>query len=579
MSLVYKVIPDIQRSMYIYYPNAPIRTWYRRCSIMILRNTSSKISAENIMKEYNLWELAEKEELIIAFPNPVKGGWNYSLEADGEDDVKAIIRMQQEVVSPNNETMELDHRGRPTNEFFMRQWHLMNDTRYFIGFDKGASMLYTLIALHPDHIAAAILEGGKLSDQAFEKKVNSPVPAHLFLSQKNGEEYLVNANEAELYDTNQRCRIYQNSTNSLQSVCIHQETHRLTAELLHNIYDTLFKKVRRSDTGEHGDIEPRMDLAKVGFELFLDDKRLGDNNGMAHTWLVKSPESIKNETYLKIPMIIFMHGASDNPAEAADMCKFHELGEKEGFITVYPWSSNKVTWNSDMEDELDDVAYIKALIEYMIKCYPVDSSRVYLSGFSNGAAQAQVFAMLHPEMIAAICHIDSNWPGKRKGISEINHESYKAFTMGMEKKKRYDYRMPVWYTYGTREPCYPIIHGSNQQIQYDFWKLYNNIEVKPTPNQGELNPGGCGVVGEQQEMITPSPKHKHHSYHINRFYSKDNIPRNYYNYVIMHDKGHEVAEMDPILGWNYVKQFRRNSDGSVEYVLESNQDNNLITKT
>lgn len=44
--------------------------------------------------------------------------------------------------------------------------------------------------------------------------------------------------------------------------------------------------------------------------------------------------------------MLFFHGGSDNPEEAAQMSRFHELGEKEGFITVYPWGTDRTQWNS-----------------------------------------------------------------------------------------------------------------------------------------------------------------------------------------------------------------------------------------
>ena len=65
------------------------------------------------------------------------------------------------------------------------------------------------------------------------------------------------------------------------------------------------------------------------------------------------------------------------------------------------------------DNEPDDVAYSAALIKYMVANYPVDPSRIYLSGFSNGSSQAMVTAMVYPELIAAICPIDGNWPGER----------------------------------------------------------------------------------------------------------------------------------------------------------------------
>ena len=49
------------------------------------------------------------------------------------------------------------------------------------------------------------------------------------------------------------------------------------------------------------------------------------------------PDSVKSMPEgTKVPLMLFFHGGSDNPEEAAEMAGFHEIGEREGFITVYP---------------------------------------------------------------------------------------------------------------------------------------------------------------------------------------------------------------------------------------------------
>jgi pimeloyl-ACP methyl ester carboxylesterase len=263
--------------------------------------------------------------------------------------------------------------------------------------------------------------------------------------------------------------------------------------------------------------------------------------------------------------MVFFHGGSDNPAEAAEMSKFHEVGEAEGFITIYPWGSNRCSWNSDMEaDREDDVAFIAALIKYASGEYPVDPGRVYLSGFSNGAAMAQTVALAHPELVAAICPIDSNWPGDRFHESAVDWRDVYPYANGMRVKARRDWRIPVWYTYGSREPAYPVYDGSTQQHQYDFWKLYNNIEIRATPSRDRPDPCGCGVSGDVSETIAPSKAHPRHEYDVQRFFSRDNPSLNLYNFVAMRDKGHDVAPMDAYLGWAYVSQFRRTVGGALE---------------
>ena len=132
----------------------------------------------------------------------------------------------------------------------------------------------------------------------------------------------------------------------------------------------------------------------------------------------------------------------------------------------------------------------------------------------------------------------------------------------MEQKASCDYLMPIWYTYGSRELSYPVRRGSSQQHQYDFWKMYNHITIRPTPEVGDAKGCDYGVPGDLQETLYPCTTFPKHRYEVQRFY--DSSDRNLYNYVVMYDKGHEVAPMDAVLGWNYVRAFRRLSDGTLK---------------
>ena len=54
--------------------------------------------------------------------------------------------------------------------------------------------------------------------------------------------------------------------------------------------------------------------------------------------------------------------------------------------------------------------------------------------------------MLHPELIAAICHIDSNWPGIRNGASELTEQDKYLFGLAVEKKKELTFEFAAWET-------------------------------------------------------------------------------------------------------------------------------------
>ena len=570
MKLIHKTLESCNRSMFIYYPEGKSRTPFKRCTITVLRENSDEASVRDLLDNMGMAKLAEENDLILAFPNPTESGWNYSLDKSGEDDLGALLEMQDSLAAEREIEPENTHRGMPpTIAEMLDTWHPMNDAKYLIGIGTGASMTLTMAACHPQFIAAVLAVGGVLSENVLKHAISAPVATYLCNDDETAFEYFIKTNDATEKSANE----YSCPYNPVQKVIKDATVRKLDGELVNMVWDNVFRLTRRTYTGDYGDLEPRLDMDDAGFEIFEEDTRLGDQGGMPHTWFTYVPTSVKMNSDKKVPLMIFYHGGSDNPQEAADMSKFHELGEKEGFITVYPWGTNRASWSVMAEDDIwnplkgsvdyDDVAFSMALIDYMIKNYPVDGQRVYLSGFSNGAGIAQVVAMLHPEKIAAICQIDSNWPGNRDKPTEISYKDVKPMRLAMEKKKSYDYRMPVWYTYGTREPSYPVYEYSSQQHQYDFWKRYNNITVKPTPGKDNPHPCGCGVPGDIVEYLKPSKRHPHHNYDVHRFFTNDEEPKNYYNYVMMRDKSHDVAQMDPYLGWEYVKQFKRNPDGSV----------------
>lgn len=566
MGLVYKELKDIGRSMYLYFPDQERRTAFKRSLITVLRDGADEASVRELLEEQGMRELAEEKEAILAFPNPVRGGWNYGLE-EGEDDLAAFQRFQDACSRETEEPLKCHPSGIPTHEAMMSVWHPMNDTRYLIGLGSGASMACTLAACTARNIAGILSVGGHLCEAARRKALWAPMAAYLVDCSREALNYFRIVNEASPAGEEGEAAVYCDKRNPARRI-LQEKGGRGTGELIADAWKLLFSRVRRPDTDAYGDMEPRMDFQGAGFEIFLEDTRLEEPVRTPHTWFTSVPRQVKEHPERKVPLLMFFHGASDNPAEAAEMSKFHELGEREGFITVYPWGTNRTQWNSSLEDPeaADDVGFAMALIDYMIARYPVDPRRVYLSGFSNGAAHAQVVALLHPDRIAAICHIDSNWPGKRVGPSEVDYQDVVPFRLAMEKKKEYDYLMPVWYTYGTREPSYPVYAKSTQQYQYDFWKAYNHIAVEETPPAEDPDVCGCGVPGQVQERIRPSDRHPGHYYDVQRFYTADERRLNLYNYVIVHEKGHDIAQMDPVLGWEYVKQFRRNPDGSLEIV-------------
>ena len=556
MALYHKRFEKDGTETWLFFPGNKNRTPFKRRSVTVLMDDVTEAGVRTLISAWDLDTLSVENGLILCFPVPPAGGWSGA----SFDACKQVFdQCQRGMDKPDDRPLPRNSFGIPTTEAMMATWHPMNDTKYVIGVGSGASFALALAMTSPANIAAVLAEGGQAPSGDFAE---SSVPVCLVDAPREAVEYFRRVNGDEYQWEMAGFTIWSSKTKPWLRTMVPLRKDRIDAGLIHSVWEHLFSLVRRTNTCPDGDVEPSMNLARVGFEYFIDDLRLGD--GKPHTWFTHVPPAvIKPEAGW--PLVLFFHGGSDNPAEAAEMSKLHELGQREGFITVYPWGSDRCGWNSAMNpDQEDDAHYCTLLIDYMLANYPVDPQRVYLTGFSNGAAMAQTVALLHPEKVAALFHIDSNWPGKYGGYQHVTEQDITPFRLGFEKKRAFDYRMPVWYTYGSREISFPVYRDSTQQNQYDLWKKYNHIAIRPTPAVGEDNPDGCGAQADQVEILRPSARHPDHWYQVNRFFTEDGDHRNLYNFVIMHDKGHEVAQMDAELGWNYVKHYRRLPDGSLK---------------
>ena len=555
MPLFYKEFTNDHAGTFLYYPGTENRTPFKRRSITLIMNDATKDRVWKIIRDLHLERLSMENEIILSFPVSPQGGWSRA----PFEVCKHVFDVCQSGMNKSDDLPLLcNNFGIPTKDAMMSTWHPMNDTKYLIGIEDGADFALTMAMCTPANIAAILVDGGVPKNGL--PRVDSAMPICLINARDDVINYFRGVNGEGCESVYDGFKVSFPDYNPYQLTATPIKEVHFDAKLIDWVWNNIFVRVRRTNTCENGDIEPSMDIKNIGFEYHIHENILGD--GKNHTWFIHSPQ--RDAPTNGWPLVMFFHGGSDNPAEAAEMSKLHELGEREGFITVYPWGTDCCGWNSSMDPHAEnDVDFCERLMNYAIANYPVDPERVYLSGFSNGAAMAQTVALLNPEKVAALFHIDSNWPGKYGGYMAVSEMDITPFRLGFERKKEYDFRMPVWYTYGSREISFPVFRESTQQNQYDLWKRYNNVPVQSTPAQGEDSPIDCGVKGDVEEVIYPSKRHSKHKYKIERFFSDDPEPLNLYNFVVMYDKGHEVAQMDAELGFNYAKQFRRKADGSL----------------
>jgi polyhydroxybutyrate depolymerase len=111
-------------------------------------------------------------------------------------------------------------------------------------------------------------------------------------------------------------------------------------------------------------------------------------------------------------LVLVFHGGGGDPASAERLTRFSELADREGFIAVYPEGISK-NWNDGREysysgafrDEVEDIAFISALLDELTGELPLDSRRIYATGISNGAIFSNYLAAKLSSKIAAIAPV------------------------------------------------------------------------------------------------------------------------------------------------------------------------------
>lgn len=129
------------------------------------------------------------------------------------------------------------------------------------------------------------------------------------------------------------------------------------------------------------------------------------------TYLVHTP--LGYDSTHQYPVVVGLHGGFGNAEQFEKASHLSEKADAKGFIAVYGQGTalgaiNAPTWNAggccgasaQDKNNVDDVGYVRAVIEKVRQDYSVNSSRVYVTGMSNGGMMANRLACEAADMFA-----------------------------------------------------------------------------------------------------------------------------------------------------------------------------------
>ncbi len=110
-----------------------------------------------------------------------------------------------------------------------------------------------------------------------------------------------------------------------------------------------------------------------------------------------------------MPLVLVLHGRFGTGIDIARYTGFNDLADRENFIVAYP-DGLEGEWNyprgvQGYPDTHDDLAFLTALVDDLAADYPIDLTRVYIAGFSNGGFMAERAACENPARFAAFASV------------------------------------------------------------------------------------------------------------------------------------------------------------------------------
>lgn len=133
------------------------------------------------------------------------------------------------------------------------------------------------------------------------------------------------------------------------------------------------------------------------------------HEGLQRTYWLHIPTNVKPDA----PLVVVLHGYASKAKYIMDYSKMNDIADREAFVVVYPQGTVDLEGNTffnvgydfHKDSSVDDVSFIRQLVQDLRRRYDLSSDKIFATGMSNGGDMSYMLACTSSDIFKAFATV------------------------------------------------------------------------------------------------------------------------------------------------------------------------------